>query len=376
MRAADGRLLALEVDPAVDTTRVTVDAAPATTPGTQVVAILDVAAESLLLTTQDRGSTQVATLELATGKMQPLHPEEGVQHAVRGGSTTVVSSTSWASTRRVALVVRADGSRLTVVSHAETPALTPVVRSVPGTDLPTVVLLPRDHVPGSQRLPVLMCPYGGPHHVEVIAALGSYGEAQWFADQGFAVVVADGRGTPGRGPAAERAIAGDLASAPLQDQVAALTAAVAAFPDDLDTARVGIRGWSFGGFLAALAVLRRPDVFHAAVAGAPVTDWRRYDTAYAERYLGLPQDQPEAYDNSSLLAEAPSLSRPLLLVHGMTDDNVVVAHTLALSGALTAAGRPHQVLPLSGVTHFTPDEVIAENRLRLELDFLRGHLHR
>jgi dipeptidyl-peptidase 4 len=141
------------------------------------------------------------------------------------------------------------------------------------------------------------------------------------------------------------------------------------FPD-LDLSRVGIRGWSFGGYLAALAVLRRPDVFHAAIAGAPVTDWSLYDTHYTERYLGRPDTDPEAYARSSLIADAARLERPLLLVHGLADDNVVAAHTLRLSSALLAAGRPHSVLPLSGVTHMTPQEVVAENLLLLQVRFL------
>ena len=116
----------------------------------------------------------------------------------------------------------------------------------------------------------------------------------------------------------------------------------------LDLGRVAIRGWSFGGYLAALAVLRRPDVFHAAVAGAPVTEWRLYDTHYTERYLGDPTEQPDVYDANSLLPLAPGLTRPLLLIHGLADDNVVAAHTLQLSSALLAAGRPHEVLPLVG----------------------------
>ena len=188
------------------------------------------------------------------------------------------------------------------------------------------------------------------------------------------MVVADGRGTPGRGPAWDRTILRDLATPALEDQVAALAAVADAWPDDVDTDRVGIRGWSFGGYLAALAVLRRPDVFHAAVAGAPVTEWRLYDTAYTERYLGHPAVDPATYDASSLIPLASSLSRPLLLVHGLTDDNVVVAHTLRLSAALTGAGRPHEVLPLSGVTHMTPQEEVAENKLLLELAFLRRTL--
>jgi len=186
-------------------------------------------------------------------------------------------------------------------------------------------------------------------------------------------VVADGRGTPGRGPQWDRAVAGNLADPVLEDQVAALAAAADRCAD-LDTGRVAIRGWSFGGYLAALAVLRRPDVFHAAVAGAPVTDLRLYDTHYTERYLGQPGENTVAYDNCSLLSDARKLERPLLLIHGLADDNVVVAHTLRLSAALLAAGRPHSVLPLSGVTHMTPQEEVAENLLLLQVDFLRKAL--
>jgi dipeptidyl-peptidase-4 len=197
--------------------------------------------------------------------------------------------------------------------------------------------------------------------------------SQWFADQGFAVLVTDGRGTPGRGPAWERAIHRDLAGPVLDDQVEALHAVAARHPG-LDLGRVAVRGWSFGGYLAALAVLRRPEVFHAAVAGAPVTDWRLYDTHYTERYLGHPDHDPEPYRRSSLLADAARLERPLLLVHGLADDNVVAAHTLRLSGLLLAAGRPHAVLPLSGVTHLAAQEAVAENLLHLQLRFLKDAL--
>jgi dipeptidyl-peptidase-4 len=167
----------------------------------------------------------------------------------------------------------------------------------------------------------------------------------------------------------------ELASVTLADQVEALHAVAAEVPD-LDLTRVAIRGWSFGGYLAALAVLRRPDVFHAAVAGAPVTDMRMYDTFYNERYLGHPDDAPAVYDRNSLIADAPALERPLLLIHGLADDNVVAAHSLRLSSALLAAGRPHDVLPLSGVTHMTPQEEVAENLLLLQLEWLRRALTR
>jgi dipeptidyl-peptidase-4 len=125
-------------------------------------------------------------------------------------------------------------------------------------------------------------------------------------------------------------------------------------------------------------VLRRPDVFHAGIAGAPVTDWRLYDTHYTERYLGDPARNAAAYEASSLTndperAVATGI-RSLLIVHGLADDNVFVAHSLRLSSALLAAGYPHSVLPLSGVTHMTPQEVVAENLLLLQVAFLRSAL--
>ena len=246
-------------------------------------------------------------------------------------------------------------------------------------------MLPSWHEPGSGPLPVLCDPYGGPHAQRVLATRDAYWTSQWLAEQGFAVVIADGRGTPGRGPEWERAVAGDLAGPVLEDQVDALRDAAARFAD-LDTGRVAIRGWSFGGYLAALAVLRRPDVFHAAIAGAPVTDWHLYDTHYTERYLGFPDRDQENYERSGLisLAERAAVTapdhagaippRPLMLIHGLADDNVVVAHTLRMSSALLAAGYPHTVLPLSGITHMASQETVAENLLLLQLGFLRGAL--
>jgi dipeptidyl-peptidase-4 len=156
--------------------------------------------------------------------------------------------------------------------------------------------------------------------------------------------------------------------------VAALQDVAAAFPNEVDLTRVGIMGWSFGGYLAALAVMDQPENFHAAVAGAPVTEWRWYDTAYTERYLGHPDTDPETYHRNSLLHRAGNLQRPLMLVHGLADDNVLAQHTLALSGELLAHRKPHTVLPLSGVTHMTPQEVVAENLMLLTVDFLREHL--
>jgi dipeptidyl-peptidase-4 len=216
-----------------------------------------------------------------------------------------------------------------------------------------------------------MDPYGGSAGQRAVAARSRYWASQWFADQGFAVVVADGRGTPGRGPRWERARGDDHATPRLQDQVDALHAAADRF-GDLDLDRVGIRGWSAGGYLAALAVLRRPEVFHAAVAGAPVTDQLLYSSHWQERTLGLPAENPEGYASASLPADAPHLRRPLLLlIHGMLDDNVLPVHTMKLSAALLAAGRPHTVLPLPGAGHIGA----GVHRLwEYELAFLRTSL--
>jgi dipeptidyl-peptidase-4 len=201
----------------------------------------------------------------------------------------------------------------------------------------------------------------------------AYASAQWFANQGFCVVIADGSGTPGRGSQWEREVYHDLATPVLKDQIEVLRH-LREFAPCADTSRVAIRGWSFGGYLAALAVLRAPEHFHAAVAGAPVTDWKLYDTFYTERYLGHPGQDASSYEISSLLGDAHLLSRPLLLVHGLADDNVLAAHSLELSTALLHAGKPHEFLPLVGVTHMTPQEVVAENLLLHQLDFLRRSL--
>jgi len=238
----------------------------------------------------------------------------------------------------------------------------------------TAVLFPRDHVYGSKKLPVIMRPYGGPHGPQVQNGALSYAIDQWFADQGFAVVIADNRGTGGRGPAWDHAIYQDFVGPVIEDQVSAVADVAKHFPDDVDASRVGITGWSFGGYLSALAVMKRPDVFHAAVAGAPVTEWLWYDTAYTERYLGHPEKFPEIYEDHSLIPMAGELERPLMLVHGLADDNVVAAHSLSLSSALLTNKKAHTVLPLSGVTHMTPQEIVSENLMLLTVEYLKEQL--
>nr|WP_055508381.1 S9 family peptidase [Nonomuraea pusilla] len=347
-----------------------------TPPTLQVRAVLDVDHDSVLFSASGGDPADIHLWTWDGHSLLPVSTRSGVFSGRMAGGVGVLSEQTLDAEGVSTTVVRRDGTGIPVPSYAERPGLD--LRVSLGRsgrrELSTAVVLPSWHEQGSARLPVLMDPYGGPHAQRVLNRRGAYLESQWFAEQGFAVIVADGRGTPGRGPDFERAVLNDLATPVLDDQIDALQGVAEQYPDDIDLSRVAIRGWSFGGFLAALAVLRRPDVFHAAVAGAPVTDWRLYDTCYTERYLGDPEKQPEVYDKSSLFADAAKLERPLLLIHGLADDNVVAAHTLRLSSALLAAGRPHSVLPLSGVTHMTPQEVVAENLLLLQVDFLKKSL--
>ncbi|GGR17305.1 S9 family peptidase [Streptomyces netropsis] len=356
-----------------------------TGPGTHVRAVLDVGDDDVLVSASagpgaaDPETGQAHVYRVDERGAERLSEGEGWHSAVRSGAVTVLVSASLGRAGSEARVLR-DGKQIAVVtSYAQEPVLTARVALTEAGErrIPCAVLLPTGYTEGDGPLPVLMDPYGGPHGQRVVAAHNAHLTSQWFADQGFAVIVADGRGTPHRSPAWEKSIRDDFAGATLDDQVEAVRALAGEYP--LDLTRVGIRGWSYGGYLAALAVLRRPDVFHAGIAGAPVTDWRLYDTHYTERYLGHPDEQPAVYARNSLvtdegLSEPAEQTRPLMIVHGLADDNVVAAHTLRLSSALLAAGRPHEVLPLSGVTHMTPQEQVAENLLLLQVDFLKRSL--
>jgi dipeptidyl-peptidase-4 len=275
---------------------------------------------------------------------------------------TYVLATTTPSAMPKTTVHNADGKRIgELPSVAETPPFTPRVEFVKAgaSDGFYAALVRPRNFDAKKKYPVLLYVYGGPHHLQVEQAMRGWLLPQWLADQGFIVVALDNRGTPGRGRDFERAIYKKFGSVPLDDQVAGLQALGKKYPE-LDLSRVGVYGWSFGGYMSALAVLKRPDVFKAAVAGAPVTDWEDYDTHYTERYLGLPKDAPEAYKEASLLTYAGKLERPLLLVHGTADDNVYFRHSLKLADALFRAGKEFDLLPLSGLTHMVPEPAVMQ----------------
>jgi dipeptidyl-peptidase-4 len=253
----------------------------------------------------------------------------------------------------------ADGERIpSLRSNAEEPDYLPeleLTKVGQGPELRAALVRPRSFERG-RRYPVIAHVYGGPTEQMVQADRRRYLIDQWIADHGFVVVCVDGRGTPARGSAWQRAIRGDFATVPLDDLANGLRALGTKYPE-LDLSRVGIWGGSFGGYFAAMAVMRRPDLFRSAVAVAPVVDWRDYDTHYTERYLGMPDRQAAAYDKSSVLTYASRLDRPLLVVHGLADDNVYVMHTLGLCAALDAAGRDYDFMPLPRQTHMVADSL-------------------
>jgi len=272
-------------------------------------------------------------------------------------------------------VLAADGQPIaTVRSLAESPPRWPttqLTRTRGALSFDAALTRPRDFRPG-EKYPVILQVYAGPTAKRVNAIKRDYFVDQWMADQGYIVVRLDGRGTPWRGRDWERVIKGNFIDIALADQVAGLQALAAEFPE-LDLSRVGASGWSWGGYFSAMAAIRRPDIFRAGVVGAPVITWENYDTHYTERYLGLPQDNPEAYRISNVTTYVDELQRPLLLIHGITDDNVYFQHTLQLADALFRAGKTYDLLPMTG-THMISDPMIRLRRETRIMDFFATHV--
>jgi dipeptidyl-peptidase-4 len=326
---------------------------------------------------------QLHRAPLSGGGAVQVSTERGLHDALfsRGHTHYVHTVHPLAGTRRT-VVRRRDGSILaSIPSLAERPPFAPNLQlvSLPvaldGTSHDLRAALVRPRAASTGRYPVVVYVYGGPGVQVVTASAERYLLQQWIADHGFVVVSLDGRGTPGRGRAWERAIKGNLVRVPLEDQVAGLRALGLRFPE-LDLERVGVYGWSFGGHLAAMAALLRPEVFRAAAAVAPVASWEDYDTHYTERYLGLPAENRAGYRESSALSHAAKLQRPLLLIHGTSDDNVYFAHSLRLSDALFRAGRRHEFLPLTNFTHLVPDPLVTRRLYGRIAAFLREGLAR
>ena len=189
----------------------------------------------------------------------------------------------------------------------------------------------RPAVPGGGHV------YGGPG-VQNVRNAWTDGFDQVLASRGFLVFSLDNRGTTGRGHAFERPLFKDMGRVELEDQLVGV-AHLKTLPY-VDPQRLGIFGWSYGGYLTLYALTHAPDVWKAGVAGAPVTDWTFYDSIYTERYMGLPKDNPKGYESSSPLKKAGELKADLLLIHGTADDNVHLANTMSFADASPAPAGP------------------------------------
>jgi dipeptidyl-peptidase-4 len=329
----------------------------------------------------DPGEQHIFRIRTALGgggtDARRLNSTPGWHSAEVGGDVLVVGSRSLEHDDTRWTVWRGDARVGTLVSRAALPpyAPRPSLERVTDRRLPAAVLFPTQHLVG-RRLPVLVELADGPGHQRITAERAAWQERQWWADAGFAVVSIDSRGTPGIAPSFEKVVHRRLADVALTDHVDALLALTGKHPD-LDLTRVAVRGTGLGGWLAGLAVLRRPDLFRCAVVRDPVTDWTLLRTAFAERYLGLPElDAPhggDVYAHHSLVvaAQLADDTQPMLLVQALADRPALPENTLSLSTALLAAHRPHAVLPLAGVHDL--DEAAAM-LLPQELDFIRRHL--
>jgi len=217
-----------------------------------------------------------------------------------------------------------------------------------------------------KRYPVVVQVYGGPGvTLPVRNAWSGLSLDQVLAHRGYVVWQAENRGGPGRGHAFETAIYHQLGVNELADQVAGVKHLIAMGIADPD--RIGIRGCSYGGFMTLNALLNAPDVFRAGFAGAPVTDWRNYDTIYTERYMGLPAENHEGYQKTALTARAAALKGKLLLVHNFEDDNVLFQNSLQMTNALQQADKQFEFMLYPQKTHGVTGKLSNQmNRLAVE----------
>jgi dipeptidyl-peptidase-4 len=345
--------------------------------GFPFVALNDVDKARLVVTgNPDRLSLGLFSVPLAGGAPAPLSASPGLHAGIfaDGQHALFADAFSLADGSAGTVLRRADGSAVaTLPSQADTPPSIPNVQYLTAGphDFDAQVVRPADFVAG-RKYPVVLSVYAGPTVKIVHRAPRLSFEDQCLANHGFVVVSLDGRGTPGRDHDFEHATKNNLIDLPLADQIEGLQALGKIVPE-MDMARVGVEGWSFGGYFTAMATIRRPDVFKAGAAGAPVVDFADYDTAYTERYLGTPQQDPAGYKASNVLTYAANLSRPLLIMHGLTDDNVYFENTVKLTQALINAGKPYRLLLLPG-THLLPDPLLRARVDEIRAAFLAENL--
>lgn len=321
---------------------------------------------------------------LAGGEITRMTTEPGMHGVVMDPAFNVFVDTHSSMDAPYSVSVRAveDGSlrhRVPVPADPRVAALAlqpPELVTLPSRD--GVTLHGAIYRPGPEAgpgpWPVVVSVYGGPHAQRVTNGWDMTVDmrAQYLRSLGYLVFKLDNRGSARRGLAFEGAIARDLGNLEVQDQVDGVNWLVA--QGLADPKRVGIYGWSYGGYMAAMALVRAPETFKAAVAGAMVSSWDGYDTHYTERYMGTPANNPEGYRNSSVMTHVEALQGHLMIVHGLIDENVHFRHSARLIDALVKARKPYEVQLFPGERHMPraeADRVYMEERMR---DFFDTHL--
>ncbi len=242
-----------------------------------------------------------------------------------------------------------------------------------GTRLNGLIYVPEGKAPRG-GWPLVDSVYGGPMVQTVMDAWSETVdlEAQYLAQLGIAVMRLDNRGSANRGRAFAEVLYGRFGDVELADQIMGVRSVAQQWPINLS--RVGIYGWSYGGYMTIRAMLMAPGIFRVGVAGAPVTDFRWYDTAYTERYLGTHHNNPKGYDSTSLINKAERLQGKLLLIHGLVDENVHFRHSAALIEAFIQAGRDFDLLVLPNARHMVTDQKGSQYRARRLVEYFEQHL--
>lgn len=223
----------------------------------------------------------------------------------------------------------------------------------------------------SVKYPAVVQVYGGPHAQNVRNLWRGPDWDQALAHRGFVVWQMDNRGTAYRGHAWETPLHRRFGKQELADQIEGVEHLVSL--GFVDPERIGVNGWSYGGFMTLYSMLNSPDTFRAGIAGAPVTDWRNYDTIYTERYLGLPAENEDGYRLSSPLHQAANLKGRVLLVHNFEDDNVLFQHTLRMADAFQKENKPFEMMIYPQKTHGVTGKA-RQHLLRAFTDFLERTL--
>jgi len=219
---------------------------------------------------------------------------------------------------------------------------------------------------GDGPYPTIVSVYGGPHAQMVTDSYGMTADlrAQRLRSQGYAVIKLDNRGSSRRGLHFEIPIYHDMGNLEVDDQVTAIQYWIE--KGIVDPKRVGMYGWSYGGYMSGMCLSKRPDIFKVAVAGAMVSSWDGYDTCYTERYMGTPQSNPKGYEKSDVMPYAKDINGSLLLVHGLIDENVHFRHTARFVNSLIKARKYYELLLFPNERHVPrgiDDKIFMEERI-------------